>query len=101
MISWCGAQSCPDGYCKSGVANSDVIKYGAPIGHAIAPIQKLGIMFTHNLKTNFSGTIAYSFNQKLNEIRYAKRDLTLTDTGAKMEMQEFATKFGWFQQWVV
>ena len=55
---------------------ADVIKYGAPIGHAIAEIQVGNHVHTHNLKTNLSGTITYSFNQKLNEIRYAKRDLT-------------------------
>jgi len=56
--------------------NADVIKYGAPIGHAIANIGVGNHVHTHNLKTNLSGTITYSFNQKLNEIRYAKRDLT-------------------------
>ena len=56
--------------------DSDVIKYGAPIGHAISPIQAGNHVHTHNLKTNLTGTISYSFNQKLNEIRYAKRDLT-------------------------
>jgi len=56
--------------------DADVIKYGAPIGHAIAEIQVGNHVHTHNLKTNLSGTITYSFNQKLNEIRYAKRDLT-------------------------
>ncbi len=56
--------------------DSDVIKYGAPIGHAISPILAGNHVHTHNLKTNLTGTISYSFNQKLNEIRYAKRDLT-------------------------
>lgn len=56
--------------------NADVIKYGAPIGHALADITVGEHVHTHNLKTNLSGTITYSFNQKLNEIRYAKRDLT-------------------------
>lgn len=55
--------------------NADVIKYGAPIGHALADITVGEHVHTHNLKTNLSGTITYSFNQKLNEIRYAKRDL--------------------------
>ena len=55
-----------------------VIKYGAPIGHAIVEIQVGNHVHTHNLKTNLSGTITYSFNQKLNEIRYAKRDLTFS-----------------------
>ena len=56
--------------------DANIIKYGAPIGHAIAPIEAGTHVHTHNLKTNLSGTITYSFNQKLNEIRYAKRDLT-------------------------
>lgn len=56
--------------------NADVLKYGAPIGHAIAGISIGNHVHTHNLKTNLSGTITYSFSQKLNEIRYAKRDLT-------------------------
>jgi altronate hydrolase len=56
--------------------DANVIKYGAPIGHAIAEIEVGNHVHTHNLKTNLSGTITYSFNQKLNEIRYAKRDLT-------------------------
>jgi altronate hydrolase len=56
--------------------DADVIKYGAPIGHAIALVQTGNHVHTHNLKTNLSGTISYSFKQKLNEIRYAKRDLT-------------------------
>ena len=58
--------------------DANVIKYGAPIGHAIAEIQVGNHVHTHNLKTNLSGTIAYSFNQKLNEIRYAKRNLTFS-----------------------
>lgn len=57
-------------------ADADIIKYGTPIGHAISAIQTGDHVHTHNLKTNLSGTITYSFNQKLNEIRYAKRDLT-------------------------
>ncbi|MFY9150508.1 MAG: altronate dehydratase family protein [Prolixibacteraceae bacterium] len=56
--------------------NADIIKYGTPIGHAIAAIQGGNHVHTHNLKTNLSGTIIYSFNQKLNEIRYAKREMT-------------------------
>lgn len=57
---------------------SDIIKYGAPIGHAIVPIQTGAHVHVHNLKTNLTGTITYSFNQKLNEIRYSKRDLTFS-----------------------
>ena len=57
-------------------ASADVIKYGAPIGHALSTILEGNHVHTHNLKTNLTGTIAYSFDQKLNELRFAKRDLT-------------------------
>lgn len=30
----------------------------------------------HNLKTNLSGELVYSFNQKLNQLRYGQRQLT-------------------------
>ncbi len=55
---------------------ADVVKYGAPIGHATGPIQAGAHVHAHNLKTNLSGTITYSFNQKLNELRYTNRNLT-------------------------
>lgn len=61
---------------RSIAENTDIIKYGAPIGHALADIKAGEHVHTHNLKTNLSGTLAYSFNQKLNEIRYTRRDLT-------------------------
>lgn len=57
-------------------SNADVIKYGSPIGHALSEIKVGEHVHTHNLKTNLSGTVTYSFNQKLNEIRYAARNLT-------------------------
>lgn len=61
---------------RSIAENTDIIKYGAPIGHALADIKAGEHVHTHNLKTNLSGTLAYSFNQKLNEIRYTRCDLT-------------------------
>ena len=57
-------------------ANEDVIKYGAPIGHATKRIVAGEHVHTHNLKTNLSGNLVYSFNQKLNQLRYVKRNLT-------------------------
>lgn len=57
-------------------ANEDVIKYGAPIGHATQKIVAGQHVHTHNLKTNLSGNLVYSFNQKLNQLRYEKRNLT-------------------------
>ncbi len=56
--------------------NEDVIKYGAPIGHATQPISAGEHVHVHNLKTNLSGTISYSFNQKLKALEIDKRDLT-------------------------
>ena len=54
----------------------NVIKYGAPIGHAIEPIEQGMHVHAHNLKTNLSGELVYSFNQKLNQLRYGQRQLT-------------------------
>lgn len=56
--------------------NQDIIKYGAPIGHATQTIFVGEHVHSHNLKTNLSGNLVYSFNQKLNQLRYEKRDLT-------------------------
>ncbi len=56
--------------------NEDIIKYGAPIGHALKDIEAGEHIHVQNLKTNLSGTISYSFNQKLNELNIPKRDLT-------------------------
>ena len=43
---------------------ADVVKYGSPIGHAVVHILIGEHVHTHNLKTNLSGTVAYSFSQK-------------------------------------
>lgn len=56
--------------------NEDIIKYGAPIGHATQNIAAGEHIHVQNLKTNLSGTINYSFDQKLNELNISKRDLT-------------------------
>ncbi|MBE6577380.1 MAG: altronate dehydratase [Ruminococcaceae bacterium] len=39
----------------------NVIKYGNPIGHATADIKKGEHVHTHNMKTNLSGVIEYSY----------------------------------------
>ena len=54
----------------------DVIKYGAPIGHATQTILPGEKVHVHNMKTNLAGTIEYSFQQKLNTLEIAKQDLT-------------------------
>jgi altronate hydrolase len=56
--------------------NEDIIKYGAPIGHATQAISAGEHIHVQNIKTNLSGTVNYSFDQKLNEITHGKRDLT-------------------------
>ncbi len=40
----------------------EIIKYGYPIGHASENINKGEHVHTHNVKTNLSGTLEYSYN---------------------------------------
>jgi altronate hydrolase len=40
----------------------NVIKYAAPIGHATADIPAGAWVHTHNVKTNLSGTLEYTYN---------------------------------------
>ncbi|HYQ58992.1 MAG TPA: altronate dehydratase family protein [Draconibacterium sp.] len=56
--------------------SEDIVKYGAPIGHATQAIEAGEHIHVQNLKTNLSGTINYSFEQKLNELSIAERELT-------------------------
>ncbi|MBP3361195.1 MAG: altronate dehydratase [Clostridia bacterium] len=46
----------------------NVIKYGFPIGHASEDIKKGDKVHTHNLKTNLSGKINYSYEPEFTEI---------------------------------
>lgn len=39
----------------------NVIKYGYPIGHATAPVKRGEHVHSHNLKTNLSGELAYTY----------------------------------------
>jgi len=59
---------------KDIATGNNVIKYGAPIGHATEPILTGQHVHTHNLKTNLAGNLEYSFNQKLNPCPYSKRE---------------------------
>lgn len=40
----------------------NVVKYGFPIGHATAPIAPGAWVHTHNVKTNLSGLLEYTYN---------------------------------------
>lgn len=53
-----------------------IVKYGYPIGHATASIQKGEHIHTHNLKTNLSGEESYEYVPDLHPVIYPKRDLT-------------------------
>ena len=51
----------------NGLAENDqVVKYGFPIGHATCPIAPGEWVHTHNMKTNLSGQLEYSYHPKLN-----------------------------------
>lgn len=54
---------------KYAVANikkgENIIKYGFPIGHATEDIKAGEHIHTHNLKTNLSGTLEYTYEPKL------------------------------------
>lgn len=54
----------------------DIIKYGAPIGHAIDDIEVGSHVHTHNTRTNLSDELTYTFQQKLNEVTHKDRGLT-------------------------
>ena len=57
---------------KSG---EDIIKYGSPIGHATCDIKKGDHVHTHNVKTNLSGNLEYTYNYKDYGIKDEKSDL--------------------------
>ncbi|WP_071131007.1 UxaA family hydrolase [Enterococcus timonensis] len=57
--------------------NSNVIKYGFPIGHTIADAVAGDWLHTHNLKTNLDGELEYTYAPDLShQVHYDKRDLT-------------------------
>ena len=43
-------------------SGQNIIKYGSPIGHALSDIQAGSWVHTHNVKTNLSGLLEYSYN---------------------------------------
>jgi len=46
----------------------NVVKYGEPIGHVTCSIKAGTHLHSHNLKTNLSGNLEYTFNQKLRNL---------------------------------
>ena len=49
-------------------AGENVVKYGFPIGHATADIAPGGWVHTHNLKTNLSGEVEYTYAPDLHPL---------------------------------
>ena len=45
-------------------SGENIIKYGNPIGHATADIKKGEHIHTHNMKTNLSGVIEYTYTRR-------------------------------------
>lgn len=56
--------------------DENIIKYGAPIGHATRSIKPGEHVHTHNLKTNLAGELSYSYVPKFTENPYHNRGLT-------------------------
>ena len=54
----------------------DIIKYGNPIGHAISDIKKGEHVHTHNVKTNLSGNLEYSYEPKFYDTPAVPTDRT-------------------------
>ena len=49
-------------------AGENIIKYGNPIGHATADIKKGEHVHTHNVRTNLSGNLEYTYNPTFYDI---------------------------------
>ena len=54
----------------------DIIKYGQPIGHATEDIERGAHVHTHNLATNLSGKIEYTYNKGYTYDEKVDTDLT-------------------------
>ena len=54
----------------------DIIKYGNPIGHAVCDIKKGEHVHTHNVKTNLSGNLEYSYEPKFYDTPAVPTDRT-------------------------
>lgn len=55
---------------------ADILKYGYPIGKALAPIRTGEHVHVHNVKTRLGDVFDYSYNPALNELAHPVRELT-------------------------
>lgn len=61
---------------KKILPNEDIIKYGAPIGHATEVIDIGTHVHTHNIKTNLDGLLNYEYKPKFVESQYTMENRT-------------------------
>ena len=54
----------------------NIIKYGQPIGHATEDIAAGAHVHTHNIKTNLSGKIEYTYSPECSDIVSSASDVT-------------------------
>ncbi len=54
----------------------NIIKYGNPIGHATSDIKKGEHVHTHNVKTNLSDTLTYTYEPEFSETEEGDKSLT-------------------------
>ncbi len=54
----------------------NIIKYGNPIGHATSDIKKGKHVHTHNVKTNLSDTLTYTYEPEFSETEEGDKSLT-------------------------
>ena len=57
-------------------AGENIIKYGNPIGHATVDIKKGEHVHSHNVKTNLSGNLEYTYEPKFYEIAEGDKERT-------------------------
>lgn len=57
-------------------AGENIIKYGNPIGHAVCDIKRGEHVHSHNMKTNLSGRIEYSYYPEYTKTVKTDSDLT-------------------------
>ena len=74
-------------YALHDIKNGEnIIKYGQPIGHAICDIKQGEHIHTHNIKTNLSGKLEYTYTPVT--IAAEKTDTDLTFQGYMRENGE-------------
>lgn len=78
-----------------------VIKYGYPIGHLLSDVKAGQWLHTHNVKTNLSGTLAYTYEPNLQPVVYPKSQLTFKGYRRKNAKSGFVMICMSYPQWAV